>query len=70
MPAFVSEAVTYLESTRLDAHHFVESVHVELADEGCHVRVFVVVRQHRLRELGLVFDDEGVTPLSPGYETV
>ena len=60
----------YLETSRLDAHNFVESVHVELADKRGHVGVFVVIRQHRLRELGLVLDDEGVSALSPGYKTV
>ena len=49
---------------------YVEFVHVELADEGGHVGVFVVIRQHRLRELRLVFDDEGVSSVSPGDESV
>ena len=54
----------------MEGDDFMEAVHVELPDEGGHVGVFVVVRQHRLRELRLVLDDKGVSALSPGYETV
>ena len=35
---------------------FVETVHVELSDEGGHVGVFVVVRQQGAGELRLVLD--------------
>ena len=48
-----------LEATHLHVHDLVEVVHVQLADEGGHVCVFVVVWQQGLGELGLILYNEG-----------
>ena len=48
-----------LQAAHLDVHDLVEVVHVQLADEGGHVGVFVVVRQQGLGELGLILYNEG-----------
>ena len=37
----------------MEHHYLVESVHVQLSDEGCHVGVLVVVGQQCLGKLGL-----------------
>ena len=54
----------------MEGDDFMEAVHVELPDEGGHVGVFVVVRQHGLGELGRVLDDEGVPSIRPGNQRV
>ena len=39
---------------KFDLANLMKSVHIELSDKGCHVRVLVVVRQHLLGELEVV----------------
>ena len=61
---------THPESSRLDTAALPEAIHVELSDEGGHVGVLVVVRQHGLGELALVLDDEGAAVVAPGDQVV
>ena len=50
-----------LEAARVDAHNLVKAVHVELAHETRHIRVFVVIRQQALGEFALVVNYEAVS---------
>ena len=50
--------------------YFVEVVHVELADEGGHVGVLVVVGQHGFSEFALVLYDKRASVLTPGNQIV
>ena len=59
-----------LQPAHLDVHDLVEVVHVQLADEGGHVGVFVVVRQQGLGELRLVLYNEGFPLARPANEMI
>ena len=61
---------THPESARIHTHDLVEAVHVELPDEGGHVGVLVVVRQHGLGEFALVLDYKRIPVLTPGDQIV
>ena len=49
----------------MQGNNFVETIHIELSDEGGHVGVFVVVGQDCAGELRLVSDPEGAPVLAP-----
>ena len=62
--------VCHLQSSGFNTHNLVETIHVELSDEGGHVGVLVVVRQQGAGKLWLILYTKGVSFFCPTYEGI
>lgn len=55
------------QASVVNGRYLVESIHVQLSDEACHVVVLVVERQKLLRKLRLILNDEASSILQCKY---